>query len=216
MLAPFFIDFNTPTIFLQCFNNIISPSMITLFLPKTLNSSTKACYAFAMTNTSIILGIDPGSRCTGYGIIRIVQGCEQHVTHGQIKNQTDDLGEKLLNIHQTLCDLIKQYQPTAFAIESVFVNKNVQSALKLGQARAAAILAGARFALAIHEYTPKLIKKAVVGYGAASKQQVQHMVQQILQIKQPIQSDAADALAIAITHAQHQRWQARLKQHSDY
>lgn len=153
-----------------------------------------------------ILGIDPGSNITGYGLISIVNGQEKHRHHGIIKTQGADLGDKLWQIHSELADIIQHYQPSEFAIENVFVNKNVQSALKLGQARGAAITAAARFGLALNEYTPREVKLATVGYGSASKEQVQHMIKQILQLQSAPSADAADALAIALTHSHSRRW----------
>lgn len=153
-----------------------------------------------------IIGIDPGSNCTGYGVIDVGQQGEKLVTFGQVRTSGDDLGQKLWQIHQHLCEIIQQYQPSEAAIEDVFVQHNVRSALKLGQARGAALTACAGFALDIHEYTARAAKLAIVGYGQASKQQMQHMVAAILQIRPQPPSDAADALAIALTHAHTRKW----------
>jgi crossover junction endodeoxyribonuclease RuvC len=155
---------------------------------------------------TIILGIDPGSNITGYGLVHVTGNVEHHLAHGHIKTSGDDLGQKLWQIHEALCDIITEYKPCEFAIESVFVNKNVQSALKLGQARGAAITACAKFALALHEYSPREVKLATVGTGSASKVQVQHMITTLLKLDKTPQSDAADALAIAITHVHTRKW----------
>jgi crossover junction endodeoxyribonuclease RuvC len=154
----------------------------------------------------IILGIDPGSNITGYGLIRIEGKVEHHLAHGHIKTHGNDLGQKLWQIHDRLCDIITEYQPTECAIESVFVNKNIQSALKLGQARGAALTACAKFALATNEYAPREIKQAIVGTGSATKVQIQHMITMLLKLPQQPQPDASDALAIALTHAHTQKW----------
>ncbi|MDF1654965.1 MAG: crossover junction endodeoxyribonuclease RuvC [Coxiellaceae bacterium] len=158
-----------------------------------------------------ILGIDPGSNITGYGIIDVVKSTEQLVTFGQIRTSGDDLGQKLYQIHSKLIEVITEYQPNEMAIEKVFVQHNVMSALKLGQARGAAITACAQFALELHEYSALQVKQAVVGYGQATKAQVQHMISTILKISPKPPADSADALAIALTHAHTRKW-ARLTQ----
>lgn len=155
---------------------------------------------------NIILGIDPGSNITGYGIIDVSGGRERVVSFGVVKTQGDDLGQKLWQIYEQLCLVLHEHQPHEYAIENVFMSKNAQSALKLGQARGAAITACASVGLALNEYTPREIKQATVGYGSASKEQVQHMVKDILQIKTKLIADAADALAIALTHAHSRKW----------
>jgi crossover junction endodeoxyribonuclease RuvC len=168
-----------------------------------------ACLRQCMSTQQIILGIDPGTNSTGYGVISSYQGTERLVTVGEIKTK-GAIENKLAIIHQELTQIIAQHQPNVFAIESVFVNKNVNSALKLGQARGVAICACAQAGLCMHEYAPREIKQATVGYGSANKEQIQHMVKQILGIKTALGLDASDALAIALTHAQHQRWQVAL------
>ena len=147
-----------------------------------------------------ILGIDPGSRITGYGIIEMRPNQAVCLSHGCIKAQQETLAERLKHIHLGLTDLIQQYQPQEMAIESVFVHRNVDSALKLGQARGAAIASVALLALPVNEYSPAEIKKSVVGRGNAAKQQVQHMVKAILGLHKSPQADAADALAVALCH----------------
>lgn len=148
-----------------------------------------------------ILGIDPGSRFTGYGIIELKAGKTIWVNSGFIRVQADNLAEKLCIIAENLNTLLDEYQPDEMAIEKVFVSKNVDSALKLGQARGAAITTVALRKIAVSEYTPTQIKKAVVGKGNAAKSQVQHMVVNLLGLSSAPQEDAADALAVALCHA---------------
>ena len=149
----------------------------------------------------IIIGIDPGSRVTGYGIIwsqGSQQGC---VAFGQIKTKADSLNYKLQQIEEGLRNAIATHQPHEAAIEQVFTFHNHQSALKLGQARGAALVATAVYALPVAEYSARQVKQAIVGYGAATKSQVQHMIRILLQLEKVLPTDAADALAIALCHA---------------
>lgn len=149
---------------------------------------------------TIILGIDPGSRITGYGIVK-QQGSKFHyVGSGCIRTPNGDLSIKLDTIFAGVSEIIKQYTPDTFAIEQVFMAHNPDSALKLGQARGSAIVAATQGLLPVFEYSARQIKQAVVGSGAADKSQVQHMVQQILKLDGKPQADAADALAVAICH----------------
>ncbi len=157
----------------------------------------------------IILGIDPGSRITGYGLIRNLAHKMEYVQSGFIKVEGKQLQERLGSIFTQLSDLIQKHQPEQMSIESVFMNKNADSALKLGQARGAAICAGHYAGLEVFEYAPREIKLTVVGQGGAQKEQVQHMVKRLLSIREDLQSDEADGLAIAICHAQHQATQVR-------
>lgn len=164
---------------------------------------------------AIILGIDPGSRMTGYGVIRqtgrqityLGSGCINVVR--SLKGEEATLADKLKVIHDGVMELIQQFQPTEFAIEQVFMARNPDSALKLGQARGAAIVAAAVSGLPVAEYAARLVKQAVVGTGAADKQQVQHMVMALLKLTHKPQADAADALAVALCHA-HMRRQPSL------
>ncbi|WP_076413786.1 crossover junction endodeoxyribonuclease RuvC [Shewanella sp. UCD-KL12] len=149
---------------------------------------------------SIILGVDPGSRITGYGVIRRNGRHPIYVGSGCIRTASDDFPYRLKQIFDGVSEIIRQYQPTEFAIERVFMAKNADSALKLGQARGAAIVAATNGELPVAEYSATQIKSAVVGTGRAQKSQVQHMVQQILKLSASPQADAADALAIAICH----------------
>ncbi len=150
---------------------------------------------------SIILGIDPGSRITGYGVIRSVQQKLEYLDSGCIRMPDGELSERLLKIFNGICELMERYQPSEVAIEQVFMHQNPSSALKLGHARGVAMVACASHRIAVHEYAPREIKQAVAGYGAAEKAQVKHMVVQLLNLSGSPQNDAADALAIAICHS---------------
>ena len=147
---------------------------------------------------SIILGIDPGSRVTGYGVIRQNGRQLEYLGSGAIRTQVEDLPTRLKRIYAGVTEIITQFQPDMFAIEQVFMAKNADSALKLGQARGTAIVAAVNHDLPVFEYAARLVKQTVVGIGSADKVQVQDMVIRILKLSQ---ADAADALAIAITHA---------------
>ena len=149
----------------------------------------------------IILGIDPGSRVTGYGVIRSNGNKHEYITSGCIRTGEGDLSSRLHAIYKSISTLIEQYRPVEASIEEVFVNANVNSALKLGQARGAALVAFAQYVLPVAEYAPRRIKQAVVGYGGADKSQVQHMVKTILCLNKAPALDAADALAVALCHA---------------
>lgn len=151
----------------------------------------------------IILGIDPGSIRTGFGIIKSDKNNLSHLAHGTIAAKGESMAERLHHIHRELCDIIAFHRPNEAAIEAVFMQSNVQSALKLGQARGAALIAMAHYGLSIAEYSPREIKKTAVGYGAASKEQIQFMVRAQLKLSVNPQADAADALAIAICHCHH-------------
>ncbi len=155
---------------------------------------------------AIILGIDPGSRITGYGVIR-QQGSKFHYlgsgcirTLGNKSESQVPLAERLRIIHDGVRELIQQFQPTVFVIEQVFYARSGDASLKLGQARGAAIVAAACAGLEVHEYLPRAVKLAVVGTGAADKAQVQHMVAKLLELPANPQADAADALAVALCH----------------
>ena len=150
-----------------------------------------------------LIGIDPGSRITGYGVVDTDGYRHKYVTSGFITINADTLGDKLGIIFGEVSRIVTTWKPESMAIEQVFVKRNVDSALKLGQARGAAICAAGQAELPIGEYTPRAIKKAVVGSGAADKQQVQQMIQRLLGLDKLPQSDEADALAIAICHAHH-------------
>tara|TARA_R100000687_G_scaffold7370_7_gene7103 strand:+ start:123677 stop:124198 length:522 start_codon:yes stop_codon:yes gene_type:complete len=150
---------------------------------------------------AIILGIDPGSRITGYGVIQRVGRQQQYLGSGCIRMQGDALAPRLQQIFDGVSQLILQYKPDMFAIEQVFMAKNPDSALKLGQARGAAIVAASNQGLDVAEYSARQIKQSVVGNGNAQKTQVQHMVTVILKLPGTPQADAADALAVALCHS---------------
>lgn len=147
-----------------------------------------------------VLGVDPGSRRTGYGIVDVRGGAITYVASGCIRVAHESLPERLGEIYRCVTELVSEHNPTEFAIEQVFMAKNAQSALKLGQARGVAIAAGVAHDLPITEYAARQVKLAVVGTGRASKEQMQHMVQTILGLSGRPQADAADALAIAVCH----------------
>lgn len=156
----------------------------------------------AESKTLRILGVDPGSRATGYGVIDKEGGRLHFVTCGVIRTPNKcTMAERLLIIHDGICEVIEKERPEVAAIEDVFVAINPRSALKLGQARGVAVLAAIRNSLAVHDYTPLMVKQAVVGYGKADKAQVQQMVRVLLKLASLPSQDAADALAVAICHA---------------
>lgn len=150
---------------------------------------------------SIILGIDPGSRITGYGVVQQKGSKCIYIASGCIRTKGDSLAPKLDMIFKGISEIIKQYQPAEFGIEQVFMAKNPDSALKLGQARGAAIVAATQADLYVCEYSARQIKQAVSSSGGATKEQVQQMVMQILNLSGRPQADAADGLAVAICHA---------------
>ncbi|MGK0296556.1 MAG: crossover junction endodeoxyribonuclease RuvC [Gammaproteobacteria bacterium] len=147
-----------------------------------------------------ILGIDPGSRITGYGIIEMNGNYAKHLTHGVIRLQTTDISEKLQFLFRRLTAIIHEFHPQEVSIEKVFLHKNADSALKLGQARGCAITACAEMELPVYEYTANQVKQATVGKGHAAKEQVQHMIKILLCLDTIPQVDAADGLAIALCH----------------
>jgi crossover junction endodeoxyribonuclease RuvC len=151
-------------------------------------------------NDRRILGIDPGSRITGFGIIEVRGEQSVCVAHGVIKAGTGDFPLRLGMIFSGVQGLISEYRPQQAAIETVFLSRNPGSALKLGQARGAAVCAAIAAGLPVAEYAPRSIKQALVGRGAADKQQVQHMVRILLQLSEVLAEDAADALAVALCH----------------
>lgn len=153
-----------------------------------------------------ILGIDPGSRTTGYGVIEQEGNRLIHCDNGAVHAvHVQDFPDRLLAIFRGIDGIIERFQPDVVVIEEVFFSRNVQSALKLGQARGAAIVAAVNRRLPVYEYTPMQIKSAVVGYGHARKEQVQQMVKVLLALPEIAQEDASDALAAAICHAHSHR-----------
>ena len=147
-----------------------------------------------------ILGIDPGSRTTGFGVVDVEGQRLICAASGCIHTRGETLAERLADIHRGILEVVEEYAPEEVAIERVFVQRNADSALKLGQARGAAISAVAGLRLPVHEYSPTQIKQAVVGRGNAAKPQVQHMVCALLRLNRTPPADAADALAMAICH----------------
>ena len=151
-----------------------------------------------------ILGLDPGLGTTGWGLIQADGNRLSHVANGQLKTDTAaPLAERLADLCRQLESLIAEHQPDAAAAEEVFVNKNAQSTLKLSHARGVALMCAAKAGIAVGEYAPTLVKKAVVGTGGAEKAQVHAMVSRLLPGAKIAGPDAADALAVAITHAHH-------------
>lgn len=148
----------------------------------------------------IILGIDPGSRVTGFGLIRVEKKSIEYVDSGVIRIKSELVPDRLLEIYTGLQEVMNRYVVDAAAIEQIFMHFNAQSALKLGQARGAALVALAERGLPISEYSARQIKQSVVGYGAAEKSQVQSMIQSMLKLSKAPVADAADALACAICH----------------
>jgi crossover junction endodeoxyribonuclease RuvC len=150
----------------------------------------------------LIIGIDPGLTCTGWGLVAKAGSRLSHVANGQIRTDTAlSMAERLVQLDAALTDVILQHRPDSGAVEEVFVNVNPQSTLKLGQARGVAMLSLARAGLPVAEYPTKVVKKALVGTGGAAKEQVQAMLRVLLPGVKLAGADAADALAVAITHA---------------
>ncbi|MEL7449449.1 MAG: crossover junction endodeoxyribonuclease RuvC [Pseudomonadota bacterium] len=161
-----------------------------------------------------ILGIDPGIQSTGFGIIDVDAGALSYVTSGRIRTTGKDMPPRLREIFEGVAGLIAEYQPNELAIERVFMHRNADSALKLGHARSAALCAAMsdeQTQPAIHEYAAREIKLAVVGSGAAVKSQVSLMVRSLLSLSGELQSDAADALGVAVCHANARRARARIR-----
>ena len=150
-----------------------------------------------------VLGIDPGLRRTGWGVIDVDGPRIAHVGHGVCAAGGESLAERLLNLHRLLSDVLAQMGPDTAAVEHTFVNKDAAGTLKLGQARAIALLVPAQAGLEVAEYAPNAVKKVVVGVGHAAKEQVAHMVRMQLPTSGKPDADAADALAVALCHAHH-------------
>jgi len=157
-----------------------------------------------------ILGIDPGSRITGYGIIDFHQNNARHVASGCIQVGGSELTARLRSIFEGISAVVDGEGPTELAVEQVFFHRNAASALKLGQARGAALMAGVTRGLPLYEYSPNQVKQAVTGRGHASKNQVQHMIKMLLCLRDVPASDAADALAVAICHGHTRQTLARM------
>lgn len=152
-----------------------------------------------------ILGIDPGSRITGFGVIDVLAGGKlRYCDSGSIRLGSGDMPTRLAELDASLSEVIAQWNPDEISLERVFVMRNVASALKLGQARGVVLCAVGRAALPLAEYAPRLVKQTVTGTGAATKEQIQHMIRQLLGLRGILGVDAADALALGVCHA-HQR-----------
>lgn len=151
---------------------------------------------------SRVLGVDPGTRATGYALVHRVEGRPRLIECGVIRTTKDaDLGRRLVEIHRGMVELIERHDPTCVAIEGVFTGRNARTAMVLGHARGVLVLAAALRDLPVHAYPPREVKKRVVGTGAASKEQVGYMVRQHLRLKDvPEPADAADGCAVALCH----------------
>jgi crossover junction endodeoxyribonuclease RuvC len=163
-----------------------------------------------LASTRRILGIDPGSRKTGFGVLDFSGDDPTYVASGVVNSAEGTFPDRLRRIFTAVGEIVEEYRPDVVAIESVFMHKNAGSALKLGQARSAALCATFGFEMEVHEYAPREIKQAIVGTGAASKEQVQHMVISLLKLDAAPSLDAADALAAALCHGHQHRIKNRL------
>ena len=162
----------------------------------------------------VVLGLDPGSRCTGFGLVRELSGVVELLETGTIRPPADSgLSDRLGFIFRSLIELIERFSPLEAALEDVFVSKNTGSALKLGQARGAALAACSVGGLPTAAYSPAMVKKTLVGAGRADKQQVAFMVGQILGRKPSWAADSSDALAVAICHLNLRRWNSMVNGH---
>lgn len=158
-----------------------------------------------------VMGIDPGLRNLGWGVIDVMGNRLSHVANGVCHSDGADLAARLLSLHAQLTDIIGRFSPETAAVEQTFVNKDGAATLKLGQARGVALLVPAQFGLSVGEYAPNTVKKTVVGVGHAAKAQIAHMVRVQLPGVELAGPDAADALAIAICHAHHAKSRAALE-----
>jgi crossover junction endodeoxyribonuclease RuvC len=157
-----------------------------------------------MTNVIRIIGIDPGLRRTGWGVIETIGNSVRFVASGAVTSDgDDDLARRLVDIHDGIDAVLEEFRPDEAAVEQTFVNKDAGATLKLGQARGVVLLAPARRGLPVAEYAPNAVKKAIVGAGHAEKQQIRLMVKVLMPKATFATDDAADALAIALTHAHH-------------
>lgn len=161
-----------------------------------------------------ILGIDPGSRVTGFGMIDYSRSGLRHVDSGCIRVSGDALAQRLTHIFDAVSDLVTALEPQQLAIEQVFMHRNAGSALKLGQARGAALVACATRGIDVYEYAPNQIKQSVTGQGHAAKTQVQHMIKVLLGLEHPPADDQADALAVAICHGHVQETARRIERNA--
>jgi len=164
-----------------------------------------------LTDNRRILGIDPGSRITGFGVVDFSGDSPAYVASGTVSSSDGEFPDRLRQIFTSVGEIVAEYRPDVVAIESVFMHKNAGSALKLGHARSAALCATFEHDVEVVEYAPREIKQAIVGTGAASKEQVQHMVIALLSLEATPALDASDALAAALCHGHQRRVRARLK-----
>lgn len=163
-----------------------------------------------MTTERRILGIDPGSRLTGFGVVDFRGDESSYVASGTIKSLDGSFSDRLRQIFETVGTIVDEYRPDIVSVESVFMHKNAGSALKLGHARSAALCATFAYDVEVFEYAPREIKQAVVGTGSATKEQVQHMIVSMLNLDGVPAPDAADALAAALCHGHQRRIRAQL------
>ena len=185
----------------MCSKSTATQILVKMSLPK---------FETDLTTKRRILGIDPGSRLTGFGVVDFDGNKPSYVASGTVKSMDGAFADRLRQIFESVGDIVDEFRPDIVSIESVFMHKNAGSALKLGQARSAAICATFKHGVEIHEYAPRAIKQAVVGSGAATKEQVQHMVVSILRLDGAPAEDAADALAAALCHGNQRRLHDRL------
>lgn len=170
-------------------------------------------YLFFMKKKEIILGVDPGTRITGYGVLVVEAGAVSVLDFGCIKPPPSfAIPQKYLIIFEGIESLIKKFSPNHISVETQFLYKNVQSAFKIGMARGSVLIAGAKYNVPIHEYAPTKAKQAATGNGSASKEQVQKMMQKLLGLQElPTPEDAADALALAYCHANQLQFSSKIK-----
>lgn len=183
--------------------DISSMSGIFLLIKMSTNSSQSPTFS------RVVLGIDPGTAITGYGVVgETARGNFELLACGVIRTQAgEEMHLRLLEIFNDLKALIAEFRPTEMAVEKLFFGRNVTTAITVGQARGTVLLAGAQYGLDIAEYTPAEIKQAITGYGSADKQQIQEMVQRLLNLLHPPHpDDAADGVAIAVCHLQRTRY----------
>jgi len=160
--------------------------------------------------TITIIGIDPGSRATGYGVVHVTRHRAEYVDSGVVRLDDGALDERLVKLHDALTEVMRCHRPREVAVERVFMNRNADSALKLGHARGVALLAARQGGAQVHEYSATQIKQSMVGRGHADKVQVQHMIGVLLKLDHAPAADAADALAAALCHAHMREGLARL------
>lgn len=159
----------------------------------------------------IILGIDPGSHITGFGLVEERGGNLSHIENGLIQLPASRASpEKLALLFRDIQKLIERYQPTVVSVENVFYSKNIKSTLKLGEARGMALLAASLKEIPVVEYAARAVKQAIAGYGAATKEQIQRTVRTLLRLPDIPEENAADALALAICHAHSYKWRERI------